>query len=70
MDGGRVIRAALSMFIPYEKATSLAVVVSFLFASLFIFVGIIYGWISLLIVGIFLVASNFKKISFLLKGWS
>jgi Zn-dependent protease len=70
MDGGRVVRAALSMFVSYEKATNLAVFASLLFASLFIFVGIIYGWISLLVVGIFLVASNFRKISFLLKGWS
>jgi len=51
MDGGRVLRAALSLKVPRRKATLWSLIVSRIFAVLFIIIGAVYGYWDLVLVG-------------------
>jgi len=53
MDGGRVLRAALALKLPYRRATTIAVTVGRLFAVLFGVFGFMTGNISLMLVAMF-----------------
>jgi Zn-dependent protease len=54
MDGGRVLRAILSRRFSFRRATQIAVGIGNFFALLFGFVGIIYGHIMLIVIGVFI----------------
>jgi len=54
MDGGRVLRAILSMKYGPEKATKISLRVTIISASGFIGAGLYLGWIGLALIGIFL----------------
>ncbi|MFH1305844.1 MAG: site-2 protease family protein [Candidatus Omnitrophota bacterium] len=54
MDGGRVLRAALSSRIGYEKGTAIAVRLGHIFALLFAYFGIVHGHIFLLVIAVFI----------------
>lgn len=54
MDGGRVLRAALSYRMGYKKATDIAVRLGHIFALLFGYLGIVQGHIFLIIIAIFI----------------
>lgn len=53
MDGGRVLRGFLAMWLDYPRATSVAVYIGQGIALLFIFFGIFFNW-WLAIIGVFL----------------
>ena len=57
MDGGRVLRAALTYGMGYKRATAAAVKIGQIFAVLFAFYGFIRGNIVLLIIAVFLYAA-------------
>jgi stage IV sporulation protein FB len=57
MDGGRVLRAALTYSLGYKRATAAAVKIGQVFAVLFAFYGFISGNIILLIIAVFLYAA-------------
>jgi Zn-dependent protease len=57
MDGGRVLRALLARRMGFLPASRLAVRIGRVFAWLFIAVGVLRFWPSLLMVGIFLLAA-------------
>ena len=67
MDGGRILRSALSMFFPYEKATGISIFISSLISIIFIAIGIIYNWVSLVIVATFLMFANYKFLKLFFK---
>ena len=54
MDGGRVLRSWLSGSMGKTKATKVAINVSYVFAFIFLCVGMILNWIGLTFVGVFL----------------
>ena len=54
MDGGRVLRAILALFLPRVQATSIAATVGTGFAILFGIVGVLSGQFMLLIIALFL----------------
>jgi len=49
MDGGRVLRAVLAMFLPYAKATNIAAVCGQVMAVLFGIVGFFTNWMLMLV---------------------
>lgn len=53
MDGGRVLRAILTMFSDRLRATEIAANVGLVFAALFVLGGLFGGQISLMLVGMF-----------------
>jgi Zn-dependent protease/CBS domain-containing protein len=57
MDGGRVLRAALSYRMGRKEATKLAVRVGHIFALLFGYFGIVHGHIFLLLIAVFIYMS-------------
>lgn len=54
MDGGRIFRAALQTRMPRLKATRIAATVSRGFGGLFIFLGLLWGQLSLSLIGLLL----------------
>ncbi len=64
MDGGRVLRGVLALFMNHLKATKIAVSIGQLFAIFFIFFGIFYNW-WLILIGffIYLGASSEEKMA-------
>lgn len=72
MDGGRILRALLSMFQPREKATKMAATLGFIIATGFIFIGLFYNPF-LIVIGVFIILSASSESSLvnaqaLLKG--
>lgn len=61
MDGGRVVRSILELYFGRKRATKLAVAISTVISILFIIAGAMSGWISLFVIGVFLIVSNFSK---------
>jgi len=57
MDGGRVLRALLTLRMSYKKATAIAVRMGHIFALFFGYIGIVHGHIFLIIIAIFLYMS-------------
>jgi Zn-dependent protease/CBS domain-containing protein len=57
MDGGRVLRAALSYRLGRKEATRVAVRLGHIFALLFAYFGIVHGHIFLLIIAVFIYMS-------------
>jgi len=53
MDGGRILRAFLAQRIDYQKATRIAVQLGHFFAILFVFLGIRYNHLLLIIIAFF-----------------
>ncbi|MCM8766359.1 MAG: site-2 protease family protein [Candidatus Omnitrophica bacterium] len=53
MDGGRILRAFLAQRMSYQKATRIAVQLGHIFAILFIFLGIRYNHLLLVIIAFF-----------------
>jgi stage IV sporulation protein FB len=53
MDGGRILRAALSKRLGYARATEVAVTVARVFAVLFGLVGIVTGELQLALLAVF-----------------
>ena len=53
MDGGRILRSSLSIFLGHQRATKAAVVVGKILAILFIIASLYFGFIWLGIVGVF-----------------
>jgi len=62
MDGGRVLRSGLSMFLSHKVATNISVSISLLISASLIISGILYSWISVIIIGIFLIYYNCKQL--------
>ena len=58
MDGGRILRAILSKFFGFNKATNIAITTSRVFAISFLLLGIYYKFISLVIVAAFLLITT------------
>ena len=54
MDGGRVLRAVLAMFLPRVQATSIAATIGTGFAILFGMIGVLSGQFMLLVLAMFL----------------
>jgi Zn-dependent protease/predicted transcriptional regulator len=72
MDGGRIFRAVLSMFLPRVKATKMAAGLGFIFATGFVFIGFFYNPF-LILIGVFIMLSASSESSLvstqaLLKG--
>jgi Zn-dependent protease len=62
MDGGRVLRGVLGVFMPHMKATRIAVFVGQLFAVLLFFFGLFYNiWLALIAVFIYLGAEGEER---------
>lgn len=53
MDGGRILRAILAQKMGYQKATKIAVNFGHVFALLFGYIGLIHGYIILIIIAVF-----------------
>jgi Zn-dependent protease len=63
MDGGRVLRGILGVFMDHMKATRIAVFIGQMFAVLLFFVGIFYNiWLALIAVFIYLGAEGEERI--------
>lgn len=54
MDGGRVLRAVLAMFMEARKATALAVQIGQVFAFVFVLIGLVRFDFVLLLIGVFI----------------
>ena len=54
MDGGRILRSFLTRYMGFEKATRYSLIVSKFFGWTFVIIGLIKGWIMLVVVGIVL----------------
>jgi Zn-dependent protease len=59
MDGGRILRAMLGLFLPYHRATWIALVVGQLLAILILLAALRWGSFALLLVGGFVLAAGF-----------
>ncbi len=75
MDGGRVLRALLAMFMPYAKATHAAAVVGQVMAALFVVVGIAYQQWMLLFIAAFVFLAGRAEAQMVrakasIQGWS
>ena len=63
MDGGRVLRGILGMFMEHMKATRIAVFVGQMLAIVFFFTGILYNWwLALIAVFIYIGAEGEERI--------
>ncbi len=62
MDGGRIFRALLAMYLPREKATQIAASVGFVLATGFIFFGLFYNPF-LILIGAFIILSASSETS-------
>ncbi len=58
MDGGRIFRATLAYFMPYERATGIAVSVAKVFAIAFIIYGLINFDFGIAFIGLFVFAAS------------
>jgi len=58
MDGGRVLRATLAAFMPYERATAIAAGVGQVMAVLLAVAGLFYSWTLLLVAGFVFLAGR------------
>lgn len=61
MDGGRVLRALLSIKLGRLKATEISLIIASIFASIFVIIGIYQGWIGLALVGGFLLFITYAQ---------
>tara|TARA_Y100000310_G_scaffold179806_1_gene179737 strand:+ start:637 stop:1191 length:555 start_codon:yes stop_codon:yes gene_type:complete len=61
MDGGRVLRALLSIKLGRLKATEISLIIASIFASIFVIIGIYLGWIGLALVGGFLLFITYAQ---------
>lgn len=71
MDGGRVLRAALSFKIDSYTATLYCIRISGIFSLLFLFFGIMFSFISLIIVGavlLFMLSQESKRLDAIMKN--
>ena len=71
MDGGRVLRAAMSLKLDSYTATVYCIRISGIFSALFLFCGIIFSLISLIIVGmvlLFMLSSESKRLDAIMKN--
>jgi Zn-dependent protease len=58
MDGGRILRAVLGLFLPYDRATWVALAVGQLLAILILLAALRWGSFALLLVGGFVLAAG------------
>jgi len=58
MDGGRMLRALLGMFLPYERATWVALIVGQFLAILILLAAFRWGSFALMLVGGFVLAAS------------
>jgi Zn-dependent protease/CBS domain-containing protein len=70
MDGGRVLRALLAMKMAYPRATRLAATIGQMMATLFGFVGILYGLPFLVIIAIFVWIGAGQEASYVQTKWA
>lgn len=68
MDGGRILRAALSVFMPRLKATKIATVIAWAWASVFILYGAMNGMIVLAIIGGFVAFVSYQELQAAKRG--
>ena len=71
MDGGRVLRAALSFRMDGDVATLCCIRISGAFSLLFLFLGVIFSFISLIIVGaalLFMLSRESKRLDAAMKN--
>ncbi len=61
MDGGRVLRAALSLKFGKSKATEISLTITSIFAVIFVIIGLYTGWFGLMIVGGFLLFITYAQ---------
>tara|TARA_A100001011_G_C14284293_1_gene832947 strand:- start:162 stop:809 length:648 start_codon:yes stop_codon:yes gene_type:complete len=68
MDGGRVLRSGLTVLTGNKVATKISVSISLIISLFLIFSGIFYKWISISIIGIFLIFYNLKSFKLLFSN--
>jgi Zn-dependent protease len=68
MDGGRVLRASISMRFNHNIATKVSLATSLIASTLFVFVGFMYGLTMLAVVGIILLLTIRQEFARLSKG--
>ena len=61
MDGGRVLRAALSLKMGHRRATEVSLKIASIFAIAFVIIGMYVGWLGLALVGGFLLFITYAQ---------